>query len=438
MELADDRLPMSDDLLHRIINSFAAATTAVPSAHLSLLLQTTRTADSEAGCASSLGTESKSADSGDVSTASRAAAVSLLPPVRRMTPAEQRLLSDVIRHDTVMRDAIHHQQWDVAASRWNSFIQRCSSDSLATRTLHGALHATHGDVLQSAVAAIDKRREADVEHDIIRMRESMPQLHLEYVSASAQPFSSYEDAVLQQLVHKFSSHHPAGRKKVDWSSLTTSWLYRHHSEVEARLTRRLLLRDKIAIKSHWQALLHRQRAVTPPDDIAAASAESSSPASSPTAVSMEDNAEEPDAGIAAASASQPTSALSTFGSWLHLSFLPQPSSHSQSSQSPSSSSSQPLPHSLATVPPLLSPPAALVPAAHSPIKGHWPPKATQRFNALREAAVCSGIKWSYDEFSKVWPAQLYGYVSRERWGAKNRTEKNKRQRAAAAASESSV
>jgi hypothetical protein len=415
MELASDRLPMSDDLLHRIIDSFADATTALPSAHISLLVQTTPAGTDACTDFKTADTDQPLHSGHEHSNADRA--VSLLPPVRRMTPTEQRLLSDIIRHDTLMRDVIHNQQWDVAASRWNSFIQRCSSDPLASRTLRGALHAAHGDVLQSAVAAINKRRETDVEHDIVRMREGIPHLHLEYVSASQQPFTSYEDTVLLQLVEKCTSNPSAGKKKIDWSSIATSWLYRHHSEIEAGLARHLLLRDKNTLKSHQQTLLKRLAAP-------AAESESGGAPTDPTPplltadVPMDDD--EPNLPVSQ------TSALSTIGSWIRLSFLdatPQSSSQSSSSSSSSPSSSS------STVPSVRAPhpsPAFAHAAARSPIKGKWPPKATQRFNALHEETLSRHAKWTYDEFCKLWPADVFGHVSRDRWIAKNRTEKNKR------------
>jgi hypothetical protein len=136
----------------------------------------------------------------------------VLPLVRKMTPTEQRLLSDVLRHDELMREAVIKQEWDMAASRWNSFIQRCCKDSQLSNIVRTALHAVHGDILRSAVAAINTRREAEAEHQIISMKATQPELKWDYVAPAMHQFTPYEDVTLIDLVKKHTSAIPRRRR----------------------------------------------------------------------------------------------------------------------------------------------------------------------------------------------------------------------------------
>jgi hypothetical protein len=138
MALADADFPFSEELLHKIINSFVVdnAAAALPTVRLSLLASETEYVSSSTASA----TAARAADCSDDSSVAQQTTVIaahvvtvVQSPQRRMTEAEQRLLSAVTQSDPLMREAVHREQWDVAASRWNSFIHRCSKDATASR-----------------------------------------------------------------------------------------------------------------------------------------------------------------------------------------------------------------------------------------------------------------------------------------------------------------
>ena len=432
MALAGDAFPLSDELLHRIIDQFVFNNAALPTAQLTRLA----TASNDEAPLSPASGEEKKADSveGGVAAAVTVTVITggaVHGPQRRMTAMEQRLLAEVMQCDPLMREAVHRGQWDIAASRWNSFIQRCTKDPTANQALRAVLHAAHGEVLQTAVAAINKRRAQQMEYDLISMKASLPTITWSYVTPGDAAISMYEDAVLVQLVTNHTTKLDGKKARIDWKALSTAWLYRYRGEEEAGAVNRVRCRSEKVLKSHHQALVLRQRrqteaaAALPPEQPSASAmlpAASAGPAigcpatqTAASSSSATSSLTPPTASTALTAPAAPTSsssAASCVMQWLRGVSGQASSSLSAAASSPPS---QPAPHSL--------PPPA--PLSLRPGSAHWSTAATAKFKALFAA---HNYRWTYEQFNAVWPQQEFGFVSNQRWVAKNRIERTKRAR----------
>lgn len=172
-----------------------------------------------------------------------------------MTVVEQRLLADVMRHDDLMRDAVKKGEWDIAASRWNSFVTRCSTERIIHENLRQAMHLVTGDVLRKAVVAINKRAEVESEKKAIALKATLSTLTFDYLSPLQSPFTEYENTVLLLYVKKYSTTSKSRAKDIiRWKELTSAWLVRHQAERESLQVNRLILRAEKVLRSHYQTL----------------------------------------------------------------------------------------------------------------------------------------------------------------------------------------
>lgn len=398
--LASGELPFSDDLVNRILEQYAFSHPLISQEEIAFLLQSTAPLVPPpplSGSATHPISPSSSTPSPPSSDPCR-----VLPPVSHMTVVEQRLLADVMRHDDLMRDAVKKGEWDIAASRWNSFVTRCSTERIIHENLRQAMHLVTGDVLRKAVVAINKRAEVESEKKAIALKATLSTLTFDYLSPLQSPFTEYENTVLLLYVKKYSTTSKSRAKDIiRWKELTSAWLVRHQAERESLQVNRLILRAEKVLRSHYQTLSKAvKRVLTSTGD------------------------------APALSASEDAGALTIAQSPMHSTSAPASSSSPSALASDAVSTASPL--DAPRLDPPSQPPASPLPCVHH-LPPHlpstkWSAPATVRFNQL---CAERGYRWNYQEFNKVWPHIELGDVSHERWAAKNRIEREKRKRLAA-------
>lgn len=377
-----------------------------------------------------------------------------------MSYIELHLLSQLQNSDPIMHDAIAEEQWDVAASRWNTFLQQCHGDPFLRDSVRHHLHRVHSEVIRAGVTANMKRREQEVENDIIALKASHVSIDWNPVSASKVPFSTYEDDVLATLVKSHTNKR--SKCKINWVNITSVWLAQYHAEVDAGQVNRLRPRAKDTLKAHWQTVRQAQlqrlaggnsTPAAPPINTPANSSSSSSTTVStmpsaplpliplPSVSTPSDLT--PSSLAAAATSPSPPAAAAPVSPEGVVSVSSSPSAVASRIAEVASTaahcvrqlfSSQFTPSTVTSATPDAPPPSSTSSTPHTARAGgtspshkwHWAEDATRHFNELLDQR---NYHWSYEEFAALWPTHLYGHVDRIRWSNKNKTEKKKREEA---------
>ena len=369
-----------------------------------------------------------------------------LAPLSRLTKVELEVLTEMRKTDAVMRRVIREEQWEIAATRWNTFVVQYEAASGRMR-----LHPVHGDMIKKAVALLDNQADRRLEHSFIKRAEERAAKDLDAVipyvpvSPMTQPFSLFEEQSLREMVRTCSNPKTG---VVKWQKLTTRWMCFYQASVEANAHTRLTPRSDEHLRSRWSVLKRRDKHATKEEPVEAAAAdgkeemeeekEKAEDAQQDDDVGQDDDAESATAGMEESTAMEteqhtpappsqsPSTSVTPFyilGRWLTPRQAPSPPSLPPLPPlpvTPSSSSSWSSSSSILTT---TAPDGPTVePQQQQRKKWHWPEPEAQRF---RELAAKSGYKWSYDEFCAQWPLELFDHVAEARFDNKNKTELKK-------------
>ena len=382
MNKASDTFPFLNTLIELIVSRHAATIplhNVLPKAQSTIDHFITKTPRLISAPGDVNPSASLSLDAEDVPSASSATR-GILPPCQRLTFTELSLLHSLIQQDTMIEKFITNDQWELAASRWNSFLKQANESYADFKGLHLAT----GEIIEKAVKSLENREEVDIERKMVQEQRKHPEIDYKVVSAAEAKFTEYEKHSLIQLVSRNTNQHSvSGKPRINWNQVNLRWQMQYTAEISVDQKNHLHPRLKDVLKTQY---LNVRQLV---DGTGARVNKRKKP----------DNAEEKGSnGLALVIEEKDGDAAAV---------------SPQSNALVSASSSIPL---------------LTFKTGES---NKWSKAASERFEELYRQY---NGKWTYKQFSSDWPSEDLGVVDNHRWANKNRNMRDKEARIAKEAS----
>jgi hypothetical protein len=485
---ASQWLPFTDASLAEVIDEHIGRDPLIPPTTLSLLIEATPAVSTVQATAAESAVSSMSTVTASEEEQSASSTSTPPGPLRVLTAEEVNLLNDLIQRDLDLRQAVDAKDWSHCAARWNTFVAQVDKMQHLRDRVRGALHLVLPEGIEKGVKVIELRRERMREAAIAEMKASQPNIPWKPESATAVPFSSYENAQLRKLVPLHSSR--TTKKRIKWKSLEAKWLAQYRLEYINLQEPRLQPRDRKTLCHHWQSIEETEgrrearrtmRATATPavreTEVASSHSDagqchtltpSVGSASLPTLhpsfrvidpfhplhaerpsslisitpshpSSLPPPSESPPLPVPSPLTLLPSSIINSVGGAVTRALTWSTASLRTANNSTQSSEVvQPQPTAVSTLPsPPLETPSSIStpspslsskssPAVSAPSEpSKWSAAATEYFHKLWKEA---GEGWKYEQFCIMWPKHLYGEVSHMRWENKKRIEKTKAKR----------
>lgn len=260
------RSPFSDALLTAILqqHAFQFPDKAIKSSIRSFLA-----IDADANSQSSSPSMSIESTTEDADVSSSASSDSMSTVVAILPWFDQTVLYSMILKDPIIRDAVEHCEWKVAAGRWNEFVKCTNNPARAAKCgscLKHSLHSITAPSMEKCVKAINKRREKNIEKDIIESK-NVSRIPYNTVDLKTRPFTAYEEATLMRLTSKSTPESLAasqstnstskgarGKKQIVWTQVFADWYYQYQAEVEADEADAISARTQTTLKIKFEAM----------------------------------------------------------------------------------------------------------------------------------------------------------------------------------------
>ena len=397
LKKASDKLPFHNDLVELIVSQYSASIpvhSVLPKAQISIDHFVKKTPKQLPQPIASTSTASSSLSLyTEVASTSSSIGGRVLPPAQRLVLGELSLFQAVIQKDELMQQLTTEEQWDVAASRWNAFIDHATKQCPEIKGLHMAT----GEIIEKAMKALQSREEVNVERKMIEEQHTHPGIPYTAISASEQKFSEYEKNVLIQLVPRHTNKQTkSGKPRIEWSQVSFRWQNMYTAEMLAKQQAHLYPREKEVLKTQYANI----RQIV--DGTGAKIKKRKNPDSHSTSNDViTDDREENRNDVSATTVEEKDT---------------EASNPVRQSVSASASSSMP------TI------------TFHIAENKQWSKDATTHFEKLYKQYKG---RWSYKQFVTEWPSEELGEVGQMRWYNKNKNMRDRERKANNEAAKSS-
>jgi len=173
-----------------------------------------------------------------------------------MSYRELNMLQKLYKHDTLMKQLLDDNQWNIAASRWNTFVDYLKKHETLKNQVQDVLHCITGDMIQKGMNALQARHNRQREERTITIQNNHPLISYKAVPASKTKFSEYEKAMLNQQVHNKTDRKTG---LINWREIGSVWTSKYTAEMEAGQATHLLPRDIDSLKSMHQTTMRKKK-----------------------------------------------------------------------------------------------------------------------------------------------------------------------------------
>jgi hypothetical protein len=275
---ADQLLPVSEELMQRILANLSADFSQMRQAIEAALPTIDERSQSVVISASSLNSSSvttavtalESTSTSRVTSSQWLVQHTNIPVMAfRLNAIEKVLLRTALRTDKQLIGLCNDNLWELAASRWNAIINNLSANSHLPSEMRGARPMTE-DTMKTEVklARKDSARDAELQH--IHLLATHPHPVYKEVSSRKTRFTESEDALLLELAKKY----PAKKKgEIRWKDVSSAWRARWTAGQEVGETN-IYPRTRAGLKNRHRYITQEGKEVRPTSP-PASSAESS-------------------------------------------------------------------------------------------------------------------------------------------------------------------